>query len=553
MTSRSASLIPSAPSTARPAGETRGFFVHHGFWAPGVRLFRQLHFGAKALLICLVLAVPTVGLMSYEVWQSQQRAVAARKQTLQEHVQTALGVIAWAQGEEAAGRMDRAQAQATARQAVARMRYAGKEYFWINDMGPTMVMHPVKPELDGRPLGGMKDPDGLALFQAFVDVVKQDGRGFVAYRWPRPGEVIALPKLSYVEGFAPWGWVVGTGVYVDDLQQLWKGEALRLAGLLVAVALLAAYVFLSFYRVMDGGLRETRRHLRAMTAGDLTTRPTPWGRDEAAQLMLELADMQAALRTMVSRVRTASDQLVGSSGEIASGSIDLSQRTERTATQLEQSASSVRELTGELRQALGDTQSAAAQARRSAEAAAAGGRQMAEVVQTMGAIHASSTRIAEITSTIDAIAFQTNILALNAAVEAARAGEQGRGFAVVASEVRTLAQRSATAAREIKTLIQGSVSQVEAGTEVVRRAGEQIEAMVSMSGQVDQLLAGVAEGARRQAEAMAQIGASVQELDDWTQQNAALVEESAAAAGSLREQAGILAGEVASFRLPEAH
>ena len=198
------------------------------------------------------------------------------------------------------------------------------------------------------------------------------------------------------------------------------------------------------------------------------------------------------------------------------------------------------------------TSEAAEVARRNAAVAEEGGRVMQQVAGTMDDIRASSARIAEIIGTIDGIAFQTNILALNAAVEAARAGEQGRGFAVVAGEVRTLAQRSASAAREIKGLIGSSVEQVEAGTEVVRRAGETIGGIVASSRQVDRLLDEVATGAREQSAGIAQLGQALQELDRMTQQNAALVEQTAAAAASMRGQADGLAGEVARFKLPPA-
>jgi methyl-accepting chemotaxis protein len=197
-----------------------------------------------------------------------------------------------------------------------------------------------------------------------------------------------------------------------------------------------------------------------------------------------------------------------------------------------------------------NTTEAARVAGHNAELAGEGGRVMRDVVQTMDSIRESSARIADIIATIDGIAFQTNILALNAAVEAARAGEQGRGFAVVAGEVRTLAQRSAGAAREIRDLIGRSVEQVEAGTGTVHRAGTTMEEIVSASQRVSQLLAEVANGAREQSLGIAQIGAAVQELDRMTQQNAALVEETAAASGAMKNQAESLAAEVARFRLP---
>ena len=323
-------------------------------------------------------------------------------------------------------------------------------------------------------------------------------------------------------------------------------------GGVVAVALLfAGYLFLSFYRVMDGGLKETRRHLRAMTEGDLTTSPSPWGHDEAAQLMLELRSMQESLRSMVRRVRRSSDDIVGSSNDIANGARDLSARTEQTAANLEESAASMEQIASTVKSTTEHTGEASRVARHSADVAAQGGTVMRDVVDTMDGIRTSSARIAEIIGTIDGIAFQTNILALNAAVEAARAGEQGRGFAVVATEVRSLAQRSAEAAKEIKTLIGSSVEQVEAGTSIVRRAGATIDEIVTSSGRVNHLLGEVATAAREQSLGIGQIGQAVHELDQMTQQNAALVEQTAGAAAAMRDQARTLAEEVSRFRIPE--
>jgi methyl-accepting chemotaxis protein len=351
-------------------------------------------------------------------------------------------------------------------------------------------------------------------------------------------------------GFEPWGWVIGSGVYTGDLREAASEKAMWTAGIVCGSLMFAAYLFLCFYRVMDGGLRETRRHLRAMTEGDLTTSPAPWGGDEAAQLMLELRAMQGSLRDMVLRVRRSSDEIAHSTSEIASGAMDLSSRTEQAAANLEQSAASMEEIASTVKSTAEHTQEAAQVARHNAQTAADGGRVMRDVVQTMDAIRASSAQIGEIIGTIDSIAFQTNILALNAAVEAARAGEQGRGFAVVATEVRTLAQRSAGAAREIKALIGRSAEQVETGTTIVRGAGATMEQIVASSQRVDQLLGEVATGAREQSLGVAQIGQAVQELDRMTQQNAALVEQTAAAASAMKDQAHTLVDEVARFKTP---
>ena len=319
----------------------------------------------------------------------------------------------------------------------------------------------------------------------------------------------------------------------------------------LTLGLLAAlYLFISFRKVLDGGLKEVAFHINAMRDGDLTTSPRAWGADEAAALMHTLTEMQQSLRRIVGQVRRASDSIVTASTQIAGGAQDLSSRTEQSAANLQQTASSMEEISATVKHNDTTLQEATRLAGTNAEVASQGGRIIGEVVQTMQKINASSGKIGEIIGTIDGIAFQTNILALNAAVEAARAGEQGRGFAVVASEVRALAQRSSTAAREIKALIGASVEQVESGTRVVREAGTTIEEIVGTAGRVKELLQEAAVGSREQTQGVAQTAKAVADLDTVTQQNAALVEETAAAAGSLKEQAIGLAGEVANFRLP---
>ncbi len=313
---------------------------------------------------------------------------------------------------------------------------------------------------------------------------------------------------------------------------------------------LAAYLLKCFYMVTRGGLEEVRSHLVSMTQGDLTTSPRPWGRDEAASLMLSLAEMQHSLRQLVKQVRGSAEMIVHSSTEMADAARDLSARTENAAANLQQSASSVEEMASTVQQTANHAHDAAGLASRNAQVAAQGGQVITQVVDTMRAIQGSSGKIADIISVIDSIAFQTNILALNAAVEAARAGEQGRGFAVVASEVRALAQRSASAAREIKDLIQGSVAQVEQGTVVVESAGRTMEDIVGHARHINELLAQIANASREQSSGVGLVGQSMSDLDRDTQQNAAMVEQSAAASQGLRQQAMVLAEAVATFKLP---
>ncbi len=350
-----------------------------------------------------------------------------------------------------------------------------------------------------------------------------------------------------------------TDVQSQSLQELDRLLAVRIAGfvgkrdaVLAALAislLLVTYLFMSFGKVLDGGLKEVAFHIEAMRDGDLTTQPRAWGADEVAGLMLTLTSMQRSLRQIVLQVRGASDNIVSASTQISSGAADLSNRTEQSAANLQETASSMEQIASTVKSNEDTISEATRLANSNASVAERGGQIIGAVVSTMADINASSSRIGDIIGTIDGIAFQTNILALNAAVEAARAGEQGRGFAVVASEVRALAQRSSAAAREIKSLIGTSLTQVEGGSRVVREAGSTIGQIVEDSRRMRELLGAVATAAREQTSGIGQTVRSVQELDSVTQQNAALVEQTAAAASSLRDQAHGLAAEVAQFRL----
>ena len=286
-----------------------------------------------------------------------------------------------------------------------------------------------------------------------------------------------------------------------------------------------------------------------VSQGRLEVPPPSTSSDEVGQLLRSLAGMVTQLRGSIQTVQNATDSISTASREIATGNEDLSARTDQTATSLQQAAASMEQLTVTVRQSADSARQANALASSAAEVAARGGVVVSQVVATMDDINTSSKRIADIIGVIDGIAFQTNILALNAAVEAARAGEQGRGFAVVASEVRSLAQRSAQAAKEIKGLIGSSVEKVEGGSRLVADAGRTMNEIVGSVQRVSDMIGEITASALEQSEGIGQISGSVNELDRMTQQNAALVEESAAAAQSLQEQASRLSHVVGMFRL----
>jgi methyl-accepting chemotaxis protein len=283
--------------------------------------------------------------------------------------------------------------------------------------------------------------------------------------------------------------------------------------------------------------------------GDLTSQVEIRRFDETGRLLQAIAAMQDRLRSLVGGIRHSADSIQVASSEVASGNHDLSDRTEQTASNLQQTASSMEQLTGTVKQSADAARQANQLAASAAEVAGRGGAVVSQVVTTMDEINASSKKIADIISVIDGIAFQTNILALNAAVEAARAGEQGRGFAVVAGEVRSLAGRSAEAAKEIKSLIGASVDRVETGSRLVADAGKTMTEIVGSVQRVSDIIGEITAASAEQSDGISQVNTSVAQLDQMTQQNAALVEQGAAAAESLKEQASRLSEMVGTFRL----
>jgi len=288
---------------------------------------------------------------------------------------------------------------------------------------------------------------------------------------------------------------------------------------------------------------------RQVASGDLTADIRAESRDEVGDLVLALKTMNDNLLKTVTEVRAGTETIVTASQQIASGNLDLSSRTEQQASSLEETASSMEELTSTVRQNADNARQANVLAKNASQIAAHGGEVVSQVVATMASINASSKKIGDIIAVIDGIAFQTNILALNAAVEAARAGEQGRGFAVVASEVRNLAQRSAAAAKEIRGLISDSVTKVEAGGRLVDEAGVTMQEIVQGIGRVTDIMADITSASAEQSTGIEQVNEAITQMDGVTQQNAALVEEAAAAAASLQEQATTLAELVSVFNV----
>ena len=366
--------------------------------------------------------------------------------------------------------------------------------------------------------------------------------------------VSVLPQV-YAPTYATMGTLIQIQLKEAQLEYdgaLSRYETIRLGSILAVTLGVLAVALLGFFMIrgISRAIRQATTMTGAVASGDLTVAPQIEGRDEIAVLLQALVGMKDSLIGVVATVRTGSESVATASAEIAQGNHDLSARTESQASALEQTSAAMEQLGATVVQNAESAAQANQLALNASAVAVQGGQVVGQVVETMKGINDSSRKIADIISVIDGIAFQTNILALNAAVEAARAGEQGRGFAVVASEVRSLAGRSAEAAKEIKGLINDSVQRVEQGSALVDRAGFTMTEVVSAIKRVTDLVGEISSASKEQSIGVAQVGEAITQMDQATQQNAALVEEMAAAASSLKSQASDLVGTVASFKLP---
>lgn len=538
-------------------------------------VLRKYPVRARLWLILTVAALMLLAFGALTLRASYEHLYQGKAEKTQHVVETALGVFTHFQALEAGGTLSREAAQQGALAVLKALRYGRNDYLWVNDLQPRMVMHPMNPKLDGQDLSTYKDPDGKALFNEMV-VVAKNGGGVVAYRWPKPGASEPVPKVSYVKQFEPWGWVLGTGVYLDDLQAEFRAQVWQTAGVGAVIVVLMGVLIFLIQRSITRPLTSTVKAMASIASGeaDLTHRLDTSGRDELSELGRHFNRFSEHLGELIRQLLTAAHSLDHHSGELGAIAAQSQRHSDTQTQQMDMLATAINEVTHAIQdvarhaeQASGEVQSAERRADQGlvsiqtslhqTEGLSDTILQAAEVIESLAQ---ESTQIGTVLDVIRSIADQTNLLALNAAIEAARAGEQGRGFAVVADEVRLLAQRTQKSTQEIHAMIERLQANSGAAVRVIQESRQASQHTIEQAGQASDSLeqinqtlrnlaavnASIASATLQQSHVVEEINQSVVQVAGLAQTNATASVQTSQASQQLRgiaDQLGHLLGQ----------
>nr|WP_109512701.1 methyl-accepting chemotaxis protein [Pseudomonas ovata] len=540
---------------------------------------RHLSISRRLWLILVVCVLMLFILAAALLKQIHDDLYLAKAQKTMHVVQTASGLLNHYHGLETAGTLTREAAQQQALAAIRGLRYDQNDYFWINDLRPVMVMHPINAKLEGQDLSGIKDPDGFALFNEMVSVAKRQGSGIVDYRWPKPGASEPVRKTSYVQLFSPWGWIIGSGVYVDDVAVEFKGQMIKAALVCLAISVLMALLVILIVRSIVVPLRAAVQAMANVASGesDLTRTLETRGSDEITLLSQHFNTFIAQLRDVIRQLQQSAVALGEASQGMGSSAEQAQARSQQQSQQMELVATAVNQVTYGVQDVARNAEHAASEMR-NAESEAQQGlvnidgslRQIQllsttidQAVEVMRTLSDESNQIGGVLEVISSIADQTNLLALNAAIEAARAGEQGRGFAVVADEVRLLAQRTQKSTAQIQAMIERLQHHSNAAVKVIgdssrastltleqaNLAGQSLTSISQALRNLNGLNASIASATLQQSHVVDDINQNVTQTAQLSQGTALAAEQSSAASVNLARLSEQLNGWLKPFRV----
>jgi methyl-accepting chemotaxis protein len=544
-----------------------------------VMTMRSFSISRRLWLILIVSVLMLFVLAAAMLKQVHTDIYAAKAEKTMHVVQSAKGVLEYYHGLETAGTLTREAAQKQALDTVRGLRYNNDDYYWINDLRPFMVMHPINAKLNGQDLSAIKDPDGFAVFNEMAALAKAKGGGMVQYRWPKPGASEPVQKISYVSLFEPWGWVIGSGVYVDDVKAEFQQQVINAALFSLAIIAAMALLVILIARSIVRPLRDSVQAMASIASGesDLTRTLETQGNDEVTQLARHFNAFTAKLRDVVTQLQASANGLEQASSELGSSAEQAQTRSQQQSQQMELVATAVNEVTYGVQDVAKNAEHAANEMR-DAESQAQQGQanidsslrqidhlsgtinQAVEVIRTLSA---ESTQIGGVLEVISSIAEQTNLLALNAAIEAARAGEQGRGFAVVADEVRLLAQRTQKSTAEIQGMIERLQTHSNAAVKVIadssrssqltieqaNLAGQSLTSISQALRNLNSLNASIASATLQQSHVVEDINQNVTQAAQLSQSTTNAAEQSTGASLHLREMSDQLNRLLRQFRV----
>ncbi len=570
----------------------------------GITRFKNWRIQYKIMSISVIsVAVMMIGLFAYLLPLIESRIMSEKQDATRHVVELAMGILELQDAEVKAGKMPLEQAQKEASEHIKKLRYEKKEYIWINDLGkpvPKMIMHPTVPSLDGKLLddakfnkatksidglnGEIRKLDNKNLFVAFNEVIERSGRGFVNYEWPKPKEgggttTELFTKLSYVQKYEPWGWVLGSGIYIDDVKRDVNAVKWVLVGLNIvfAVFMLLLCFFISRGITRTLGYVDSSLEEMSQGGGDLTKRLHVEREDETGSLARSFNNFLDNLKEIVVRINQNAVDVAGSAENLNRTSAAIASGTERAASQSTSVAIACEEMAATSAEIAGNCIRTVEISNRATQTALTGSEVVGHAVQsiqriavkvqqsakTVASLGTRSEQIGNIVGTIEDIADQTNLLALNAAIEAARAGEQGRGFAVVADEVRALAERTTRATREISEMIKAiqketqsaveameeGVQEVERGTKDASRSGQALEEIINQVGDLTSQINQIATAAEQQTATTNEISKSMHQITGVVSDASKSSQDTAGAANELASMAEELKQIVAQFRM----